>query len=166
MNMKSLPLSFLVIFLFVLTSCKVVSTPDGTIPDAYKDVAAKLEGTYVGKTGNLKISSDGSTPKLEFQGPNGSTDILGGECESEIGRLCEVIADKTRLGEIVVKWAKFAFDPKKCSAQIGGRSIELSISYNAGKVHSINAIIFHETRQGTGDDVMTRENLHYTFKNL
>ncbi len=164
--MKSLLPSFLVISLFLLTGCKVVSTPDGTIPEAYKEVAAKLEGTYVGKTGNLKISLDGTTPKLEFLGPNGSTDILGGECESQIGRLSQVIADKGRNGEIIVTWAQFAFNPKKCSAQIGGRSIELSIFYNSGKVKSISASIFHETRQGPGDDTMTRENLFYTFKNL
>lgn len=120
----------LLVATLALTACKTVDIENGEVPEEYLSRAKKVEGVYQGsfegRTGELKIVFEGNRPILSYQDRNGEG-LLPTGCRSAINNL--KWAYVTRKG--AVDSVGFYFDPGVC--YIDGREVVLSFSkdYNS-----------------------------------
>lgn len=107
-----LKLATLMSVLLLSVGC-LKQTPDGKIPDKYREEAQKFVGTYAGKfngqanVAKFEISENGRA-YLTFENP-----LFDEDCNTAIGQL-------TALGK---KRAVFDFDPGSCWRRIPGNGL-------------------------------------------
>lgn len=144
--MKQSLLSLLLVLTFVV-SCNRVTSPDGTVPAEYLEIAKNYTGDYSGKfsgtKGTLRITLDGNRPVAQFIGADGSDDITGNShCAAVIGRLVAITPQKknniTRVGS-----AEFSFDAPRCP-RIMGRTLTLDFKHNGATPTSLSASVLEE----------------------
>lgn len=142
-------MKFLTLFLtpFIALAAMADETPDGTIPSKHLGVMDAYVGSYTGKfdgrRGTLTLTMDGQRPTLSFTAEDGSADMVGSDCASEIGQLTNVDFDQKKSG-VELDDATFAFTPGNCIS-IRGRTVNLDFRHKNGAPYKVNASIYHET---------------------
>ncbi|MEM7645484.1 MAG: hypothetical protein AAF203_01130 [Pseudomonadota bacterium] len=111
-----------------LLGCKEVKVENGEVPEKYLDQVDPYLGVYSGQfnglKGDLEISMDGQKALLKFTDFNGKSDILGQNCQSEIGLLKAFQAKKIDDDQYELRGARFEFFSNYCFLE--GREIRLS----------------------------------------
>ncbi len=136
-----------VLFVFFVSlfflGCKEIIIENGEIPQEHLEHAQKFIGDYSGqfasRKGILTIGiKDENKPYIAFKSEHGD-DLLGTECESEIGSLLKVSVGEQK-GKPILKSATFAFEPNQCAYSILGRELLLQFKVQSNNVKVLASV--------------------------
>ena len=113
-----------------LAACKTIETPNGELPDEALPYAEQVIGTYQNRNdfSTITITLAGKRLLATHHAKN-NLDVLDSQCETEIGALREISADKDAKKIRGV----FDFYRNYCTPTLEGKTITLQVSdaYNS-----------------------------------
>lgn len=109
-----------------LAGCKPISIDGGHLPKQFLQQAKQFEGRYVGsfegKKAEIVLFLRGDQPILKYKDQD-SDDLLGTECQSQIG-LLRTISVENKNGRESLGQMEFDFNPGAC-LKVQGRRVSL-----------------------------------------